>query len=217
MQAIVGDNPEMFYTPLGVFMPGTPMASKAGLDPYVGKRDYDRVKQEIKAAGYAGERTVLMVPTDYPQLKALGDVAADMMQRVGLNVDYAAIDWGTMLQRRNNKGPVEQGGWSAFVTGWTGGDWMNPAGHIAMRGNGDQPGAWPGWCVSPRIEALRNNWFAATTLADQQKICADIQQQCMIDVPFYSLGQFQQPTAYRSDLTGMLNGFATFWNIRRTT
>jgi peptide/nickel transport system substrate-binding protein len=38
----------------------------------------------------------------------------------------------------------------------------------------------------------------------------------MIDVPFYSLGQLLLPTAYRADLTGMLNGFATFWNIRRT-
>ena len=216
MQAIVGDNPDMFYTPVGVFTPGTPMASKAGLDAYVDKRDYDRVKQEIKAAGYAGERTVLLVPTDSPRLKLLGDVAADMMHRVGFNVDYAATDFGTLIQRRTNKGPVEQGGWSAFLTGGPGESFMTPADHIVMRGNGDQPSALAGWYVSPRIEALRNNWFAATTAADQQKICADIQQQCMIDVPFYSLGQLLVPTAYRADLTGMLNGFATFWNIRRT-
>ena len=95
MQAIVGDNPDMFYTPVGVFTPGTPMASKAGLDAYVGKRDYDRVKQEIKAAGYAGERTVLIVAADSSRLKVLGDVAADMMHRVGFNVDYAATDFGT--------------------------------------------------------------------------------------------------------------------------
>jgi peptide/nickel transport system substrate-binding protein len=216
IQAIVGDNPEMIYTPVGAFTPGTPMASRAGLEPLIGNRDYDRVKQEIKAAGYAGEKTVLMVPMDFPQLKALGDVAADMMQRVGLNVEYAAIDWGAMVQRRTNKGPVAQGGWSAFVTGWTGGDWLNPAGHIALRGNGDSPGAWPGWAVSPRIEQLRNDWFAAPDLAAQKKICADLQVQVMTDVPFFPLGQFQQPTAYRADLTGMLNGFATFWNIRRS-
>jgi hypothetical protein len=159
MQAVVGDNPDMFYTPAGVFTPGSPMASKAGLDAYVGKRDYDRVKQEIKAAGYAGERTVLIVPTDNPRVTVLGDVAADMMHRVGFNVDYAATDFGTLIQRRTNKGPVEQGGWSAFLTGASGQSWMNPADHIAMRGNGDQPSAMAGWYVSPRIEALRNNWF----------------------------------------------------------
>ena len=160
---------------------------------------------------------MLIVATDSPRLKLLGDVAADMVHRVGFNVDYAATDFNTLVQRRNNKGPVEQGGWSAFLTGASGQSWMNPADHIAMRGNGDQPSALAGWYVSPRIEALRNSWFAATTLADQQKICADIQQQCMIDVPFYSLGQLLVPTVYRADLTGMVNGFATFWNIRRTT
>jgi peptide/nickel transport system substrate-binding protein len=216
MQAIVGDRPNMYYTPLGIFTPGTPMASDVGLDVFKGKRDYAKVAEALKVAGYAGEKTVLMVPSDYATLKALGDVAADMMQKVGMNVDYVATDWGSMLQRRNNKGPVDQGGWSAFITGWTGGDWMNPVGHIAMRGNGNDPGAWPGWAVSPRIEQLRQDWLAAPDLAAQQKICADIQAQCLIDVPFYPLGQYQQPTAYRSDLTGMLNGFATFWNIRRS-
>ncbi len=215
MQAIVGDDAEMFHTPLGVFTPGTPMASEAGLEPYRGKRDYAKVKEELKAAGYAGEKTALLVPTDYITLKALGDVAADMMQKIGMNVDYVATDWNTMLQRRNNKGTPEQGGWSAFITGWAGSDWMNPAGHIAMRGNGDAPSAWPGWSVSPRIEELRQDWFDAPDLAAQQQICAKIQRQCMIDVPYYSLGQFQQPIAHRSDLVGVLPGFSTFWNVRR--
>jgi peptide/nickel transport system substrate-binding protein len=37
----------------------------------------------------------------------------------------------------------------------------------------------------------------------------------MVDVPYYPLGQYRQYTAYRSNLTGILNGFATFWNVRR--
>jgi peptide/nickel transport system substrate-binding protein len=215
MQAIVGNNPEMYYTPLGTFCPHTPMASDAGLEPMKGKRDYDKVKEMLKQAGYAGEKVVLMVPSDYVTLKALGDVAADSMQRVGMNVDYVVTDWGSMLQRRNKKDPVDQGGWSAFVTGWNGTDHLNPAGHIALRGNGDSPSAWPGWCVSPKLEELRNAWFAASDLASQQKICQDIQRQAMIDVPYVPLGQYIQPTAYRSDLTGILNGFATFWSVRR--
>ena len=139
-----------------------------------------------------------------------------MMQRCGMNVDYIATDWGSMLQRRNKKDPVEQGGWSAFITGWAGLDHLNPAGHIALRGNGDAPSAWPGWCVSPKLEEQRNAWFDAPDLAAQQKICADMQVQAMTDVPYWPLGQYIQPTAFRSDLTGLLNGFSTFWNIRRT-
>lgn len=214
MQAIVGSDKTM-YGPLGIFCPGTPMASDVGMEVLTGPRDYNKVKADLKAAGYAGEKAVLMVPVDYPQLKALGDVAADMMGRVGINVDYVVTDWGTMLQRRNKKDPPAQGGWSAFVTGWAGTDHLNPAGHIALRGNGDQPSAWPGWCVSPQLESMRNAWFDAPNLEAQQKICQDMQRQALIDVPYWPLGRYFQPTAYRTDITGVLPGFATFWNIKR--
>ncbi len=216
MQAIVGNDPSMYYTPLGTFCPKTPMASDAGLEPLKGPRDIARVKEMLKQAGYAGEKVVMLVATDYVQLKAMADVAADTMSRLGMNVDYVATDWGTMLQRRNKKDPIDQGGWNLFITGWAGTDHLNPAGHIAMRGNGDSPSSWPGWCVSPRIEALRNAWFDAPDVAAQQAICADLQRQCMQDVPYFPLGQYTQLTAYRTNLTGILNGFATFWNVRRS-
>ena len=217
MQAIVGDDPAMYHTPLGMFCPKTPMASDDGLEPLRGKRDYGKVKEMLKAAGYAGEKTVLMVPTDYVTLKALGDVMADTMARVGMNVDYVATDWGSMLQRRNKKEPIEQGGWSGFITGWAGTDHFSPPAHIALRGNGDQSGAWPGWCVSPELEQMRTAWFDAPDLKGQQEICRRMQVQAMKDVPYFPLGQFQTPTAFRSDITGVLNGFATFWNVRRST
>ncbi|MBV9811183.1 MAG: ABC transporter substrate-binding protein, partial [Acetobacteraceae bacterium] len=148
MQAVVGQDTSMYYTPLGVFCPKTPMASDVGLDPLKGPRDDASVRDMLKNAGYAGEKTVVMVPVDYPVLKALGEIAADTMQKCGMNVDFQAIDWGTMLQRRNKKDPVDHGGWSAFITGWAGLDHLNPASHIALRGNGDSPSSWPGWCVS---------------------------------------------------------------------
>lgn len=216
MQAIVGDDPSMYYAPLGIFCPGTPMASMAGLDPLKpGKRDYAKLKERLKAAGYANEKVALLVAMDYPQLKAMSDVCADTMKRIGINVDYIATDWSTMLQRRNKKDPLDKGGWSAFITGWTGVDHLNPAGHIALRGNGDQPSSWPGWCVSPQIESLRDAWFDAPDEAAQHAICEKIQLQAMKDVPYVPLGQYAQPTAYRTDITGVLSGFATFWNVRR--
>ena len=216
MQSIVGDDTSMYYTPLGIFCPGTPMASMAGLEPLKsGKRDYAKLKEELKQAGYAGETVALLVPTDYPALKNMSDVAADTMRRIGMTVDYIATDWSTMLQRRNKKDPVAQGGWSAFITGWTGVDHLNPAGHIALRGNGRDPSAWPGWCVSPEIERLRDAWFDAPDEAAQHAICEKIQVQAMQDVPYVPLGQYSQPTAFRTDIAGVLPGFATFWNVRR--
>ncbi|MBV8966041.1 MAG: hypothetical protein JO191_07680, partial [Mycobacteriaceae bacterium] len=34
------------------------------------------------------------------------------------------------------------------------------------------------------------------------------------EVPYYPLGQYKQPTAYRDRITGVLSGTATFWNVR---
>ena len=216
MEAIVGPDPSMYRVPVGFFCPGTPMASDAGLETFKGEHDDARAREALKAAGYNGEKVVLLAPGDYVFVKAVGDVAADMLQRIGMNVDYVVTDFGTMLQRRTKKDPVEQGGWSLFVSGFSGIEQMNPVGHIPLRGNGDQPGAWPGWSVSPELERLRTAWLAAPGLAAQKAICADMQKQAMLDVPYMPVGLYIQPTAYRADLTGVLGGFATFWNVARS-
>ena len=168
----------------------------------------------LKQAGYAGEKVVMLVATDYPQFKAIGDVAADMMTPVRHERGLRRHRLGHDAAAPQQQGPVDQGGWSCFFTGWEGLDHMNPSNHYAIRGNGNDSSAWPGWCVSPRLEELRNAWFDAPDQAAQKKICQDMQLQCMVDAPSLPLGQYIQPTAYRTSLTGVLNGFATFWNVR---
>jgi peptide/nickel transport system substrate-binding protein len=215
MQALVGpDDPSLLHVPLGFFCPGTPMASEDGLAPLMGPRDPARVREALKAAGYKGETVLLMVPSNTPALLSQGEVAADMFKQAGMNVEVYAVEFNAMLQRRNRKGPVSEGGWSAFVTNWAGTDWLNPAGHIALRGNGEA--GYAGWATMPRIEELRDAWFRAPDEAAQKAICRDIQLQAMQDVPYYPLGQYLQPTAYRTSITGVLDGFATFWNVRPT-
>src|SRR5689334_23985357 len=44
-------------------------------------------RSELKAAGYNGEKVVLLAATDFPVLKAMSDVGADMLQKAGMNVD----------------------------------------------------------------------------------------------------------------------------------
>ncbi|MBY0335241.1 MAG: ABC transporter substrate-binding protein [Acetobacteraceae bacterium] len=214
MQALVGANEtSLFQVPLGFFGPGTPLATDAGLDPLRGPRHYDRVREALQAAGYRGEPVVVMVPsTSQPNL-AVGPVVVDQFRRAGLNIEIFSIEFNAMLQRRNRRDPVAAGGWSGFVTNWAGMDWLNPAGHFSLRGNGDA--GWPGWPTMPRMEALRDSWFTAPDLAAQQAIAREMQLEAMREVPFYPLGQYLQPTAWRTSLTGILPGFATFWNVRR--
>ena len=213
MIAVMGADPALRKVPCGFFPPNSPMASDAGMAVLTGRRDDDRARRELRVAGYKGETVALMVPTDYPNLKAASDVAAEMMKRAGMDVDYQAADWGTVTQRRASKKPPTEGGWNAFCTAPSGDDLATPATNFPLRGNGGQ--AWFGWPTSPRIEALRDQWLDTSDFAAQKRIAAEIQAQAFEDVPYLPLGLFYNPSAYRADLTGILRGFPIFWNMRR--
>ncbi len=214
MAAVAGDDPANRTVPSGYFTPNTPMASDAGMDVLKGKRDLDAVKKEIAAAGYKGERVVLMAPTDIISLKALADVGADMLAKVGFNLDYTAMDWGSVVQRRAKKEPIDQGGWSIFITTWTGDDHFNPVGHLFLRGLGAEGGTM-GWPKSERIEVLRDEWIAAPDLAAQKRLAAEIQKQAFIDVPYVPLGQFKGLSVHNKRVTGIQTGWPMFWGVKR--
>lgn len=213
MTAVMGEDRSLWRDGAGMFTPGTPLASDAGMEALTGPRDPDRARRLLQGAGYRNERVALIVPTDFPNLKAMADVCADMLRRIGMNVDYQATDWGTLLTRRAKKDPVDAGGWSLFVTFGAGVDQATPAANLMLRANGAN--AWFGWPDDPEIERLRDAWFAAEGLDAQKAIAAELQRRAFETVPYVPLGQYFQATAYRTSLTGMLSGFSIFWNVRK--
>lgn len=213
MEAVAGNDHALWDTPVGFFTPGTPLASDVGLDVFKGPRDMTKVKAALKAAGYGGEKVVLLGANDLPVVKAECDVGADMMTRAGINLDYVQADWGTVVTRRAKKDPPDKGGWNVFYTGTRGLDQINPANHIALRENGAD--AWPGWPNSPRMEALRAEWFAAADLDAQKRIAIEMQKQALLDVPYIPLGHYLTPTAYRKTLADVVDGVPVFWGVHR--
>ena len=210
MTAVAGDDPAYQIAPIGFFGPNTPMASDTGLDVFRGPRDFARIKAEIKAAGYNGEKVVLLVPTNSLAQKPLGDIAFDMFQQIGLNVEYAGTDFGGVLARQVSKAPVAERGWSAGATNYQSIDWLNPAGNTNLRGDG----LAVGWYKSDRMGELRSRWLAASDVGEQKRICRDIQALAFQEVPYVPLGVYKQPTAFRTSITGIMNGTAVFWNVR---
>ncbi len=120
-----------------------------------------------------------------------------------------------MVQRRSKMDPIDQGGWNLFCINDNGVNQLNPASHLWLRGNGKA--AAPGWPTSPALESLRDRWLQAADLEAQKKLAVEMQRQAFQDVPYIPLGQSIAPTAYRSDIVGVLNGQPTFWNVRRST
>ncbi|SDA24620.1 peptide/nickel transport system substrate-binding protein [Methylobacterium sp. UNC378MF] len=213
MQAVTGTDPKLIHVPTGFFCPGLPMASDVGLDVLTSKRDYEGAKKALAAAGYKGEKVVLMGASDFPSLKALADVAADMLTRAGFNVDYQVMDWGSVVQRRAKKDPVAQGGWSAFCTFWAGLDQANPAVSAFLRGTGQS--AAVGWPTSEKIEALRDQWLDAPDAAARKQLAGTLQQQAFTDLPYLPLGQYFNQTSFKPSLTSVLNGVPVFWNVKK--
>ncbi len=213
MTAAWGTDRRLWKDGVGVFSPGSPMDSQVGMAALTSKRDFDKVKRDLLAAGYKGEKIVLLGASDYPDINSLALVAQDMLKRVGMNVDLQAEDWGTTVQRRGSRKPPAEGGWNIFFTYLNGTNNDNPAGQLGIRGNG--PKAWFGWPSMPKIEALRAAWFEAPDLAAQKQICEDIQLEFFKQAPYLPLGCRYAPTAYSSSLTGVRSSFIQFYDVRR--
>jgi peptide/nickel transport system substrate-binding protein len=209
MAAVAGSEPNAWRDGVGFFCPDTPLAE--GLPPILREADAANSKRALAEAGYRGEPVVLLAATDFPAINAMAQVGGAMLRQIGMNVDYQAIDWGTVQQRRISKEPVGSGGWSLFFTFVAGADTFNPAVHSYIRGNG--AAGTPGWTESRPLEQQRNAWLSAQTLAEQKAACLEIHKLCQIDVPYIPLGQFFQPSAYRWNVRKILNGFPTFYNV----
>ncbi|RKK04107.1 ABC transporter substrate-binding protein [Pseudoroseomonas wenyumeiae] len=214
MAAAVGAEPELFHVPAGVFTPGLPMSSDAGMEVLTRPRDIAKARQLVQESGYKGEKVLLMSPSDYPVQAAHAQVAAALFKELGLNVEFASMDWGTLVQRRSSKELPDKGGWTAFTTTYEGLTVADPSSNVPLRGNGAQ--AWFGWPTSPRLEALREEWLDAPDTAEQKRIAAEMQRIAFEEVPFIPLGQLYYPTAHRTELRDIVPAsFPIFWNVRR--
>ncbi len=213
MTAASGTDRKLWRDGVGYFLPGGPMASDAGMAALTAPRNLDQARRAVAASGYAGEKLALLAPTDFPSINAMSEVAGDLLRKLGVNLDYQAIDWGTALKRINSQEPVEKGGWSAICTYTAGINTLNPAVHAYLRGAG-KTGLW-GWPESPEIEGLRSTWFEGVSGDAERELGRRMQEAAFRDVPYMPTGIFFQPTAHRSTISGLPKMFAQFYGVRR--
>jgi peptide/nickel transport system substrate-binding protein len=212
MRAVMGDDRSSWRICRSQYPCGTTYGTEVDLP--VQKGDLETAKKMIKEAAYDGQKAVIINPTDFPTIGPLGDITYDMLKKIGINADLQSTDWGSVVQRRATKEPVEKGGWSVFHTWFTGGFILNPVVTAPFRGQGAT--AWFGWYGNPKIEQLTQEWLDAEDDDGRKKIAAAIQLENYAQVPTVTLGQFQIPTAYRKSLAGKLEATGPmFWNVRR--
>ena len=208
LDAVIGS--EKYYrTCPAIFMcGGTPFESSVGAP----RPDAERARQLLKESGYDGRPVVVLDPTDSPYAHAPALVTAELLKRIGANVDLQAMDWSTMVARRANKNAVGQGGWHIFHTWATGFDVVTPAVNAWIGGAGDK--AWFGWPTSEPMEKLRAEFTRQPDPAKQKQLTDQIQQLTYDEVPYVPWGQFVVPNAFRKNVHGVLPFGATLlWNI----
>jgi peptide/nickel transport system substrate-binding protein len=171
-----------------------PMASNSGTEIISApKPDLTSLGKRLHDAGYQGERIILMSASDQVVQNAQCNVAMDLMQKLGMEVDLAVMDWGTLVQRRASKAPPDKGGWNMFITAWSGLDMTTPITNQTLRSNG--PKAWFGWPDLPPVQSLIDVWVEPPDVPSQERIAAEIQAKALEWVPYFPTGQYFTHTA----------------------
>ena len=213
MQAVAGEDKTYWKTGIGWLPAGSPWANGAGQAALKTKAP-GQVKADLAAAGYAGEKVVLMIGSDIPDIMSAGQVVADALQKAGINLDVQVVDWGTVVQRRISRKPLAEGGYSAFVVPTPGYYIADPATAPNLRGTGELPAN--GFTRSAAIEALYGRWIDLPDDSVKTALAPEIEAQYSRDVPFVPLGQYFLPTVHRRSLSGMVpGGLIKFWGVTK--
>ena len=214
MQALVGDQADLKRTGVGVFAPGSPFETKAGMQ-HLGPKSPAEIKALLKSAEYANERLVLLHPTDNVTTDLMIQIIARRLTEAGFIIDDQIMDVATFVQRRNSRETVEKDGWSLLLATAPAADMVSPLINLALRTGA---AAWNGWPVeNPALEAVREQWIDSGDAAEQKRLAARIQETTLEDVLYVPLGHFVRNSAWRSNVSGILKcNVPVMWNVSKS-
>jgi peptide/nickel transport system substrate-binding protein len=214
MRAYVGGDDSLWKPMTGYFVPGTPLYTDDGGDILKGPRKMEAAKRLLADSGYAGEPVALMAAQDIAYMKGWGDVTVDLLKRLDMKVDLAAVDFGTVIARRAQKSPPRQGGWQMFLTSYYGVDFADPTNRF-LRANGND-GA-NGWANNPQIEAEIAAWYNSTRLDEEKTIVRRLNKLAVEHVVFAPLGVLLRHYAWRKNVSGIVQApLPIFWGVSKT-
>ncbi|MER9965115.1 ABC transporter substrate-binding protein [Mesorhizobium sp. M0045] len=178
--------------------------------------DQEKAKQLFKEAGYAGEKVVILQPSNVESISNASQLLAAALRKIGVNAELAPSDWGGVVARRANKGPVESGGWSIFITDasdFSFGDPIVSSSYLAANG----VEGWFGWVKNDEYQALLAKWLDVETIEERKALARKMQQLWWDFVGIVFLGQVVSPIARRKTLTGLIGvpDYVPMWNMQK--
>ncbi|MGX5832288.1 ABC transporter substrate-binding protein [Mesorhizobium sp. 43Arga] len=207
--------PEYISAVTSIFGNHTPYSNDENTGWYKKGGDPEKAKQLFKEAGYAGEKVVILQSTDWPEASNCSQLLAATLRKIGVNAELAPSDWGGLVARRANNGPVENGGWSIFITNESDYERSDPVGNPTLSANGEK--GWFGWPKSDEYEALRAKWSNVDTLEERKALARKMQQEYWNFAGTVLLGEVVSPIARRKALTGLIGmpAILPMWNMQK--
>ena len=114
MTALAGD-PKHWNVCASFFTCGGPMANEDGSQILTGPHDFAAAKRLIAEAGYKGEKITVLDSVELNNSHIPALITADLLKRLGLNVELVSADWSAISARRASKKPPDQGGWNVLA------------------------------------------------------------------------------------------------------
>ncbi|WP_192249582.1 ABC transporter substrate-binding protein [Mesorhizobium silamurunense] len=212
---VISPDPKYGHTVTSMFGNETPVSNNENTGWFKRGGDSERAKQLFQEAGYAGEKVVILQPTNWGAGENASQVLAAALRKIGVNAELAPSDWGGIVARRANKGPVEEGGWSLFMTTEPEAILGNVITDFTLQMSGEK--AWYGWPQNDEYEALRVKWADVETLEERKALARQMQRIWWEYVPQVLLGQIVVPIARRKNLTGLIGVPAWYpmWNMQK--
>src|SRR5207302_8468333 len=119
-----------------------------------------RARQLLQQAGDEGQKVILINTHAIAVIGAPGGVTANTLRKIGMTVELADSDWGTLVARRAKKEPPDQGGWHIFHTTSSGASVYSPLTNFTID-SGCGRTNWFGWPCDETAEKLRRAYIMA--------------------------------------------------------
>lgn len=178
--------------------------------------DPEKAKELFQEAGYAGEKVVIVQVTNIAWMSNVAQYVAHTLRKIGVNAEPNPTDWGAVTARLDNKGSVDEGGWSIYPTADVDFAMGDVLGNPIFLANGDK--AWYGWPHNDEYEALYARWATVATLEERQSLAREMQRVWWGFVGSVYLGATTLPVARRASLTGLIGMpvIVPMWNMQKS-
>ncbi|PCK76849.1 ABC transporter substrate-binding protein [Rhizobium sophoriradicis] len=213
---VTAPDPKYGHVVTSIFGNNGPYTNDENTGWYKPGGDPEKAKQLFKDAGYAGEKVVILQPTNIASISNAAQLLASTLRKIGVDAELAPSDWGGLVKRRTNNGPIESGGWSIFITDDSNAALSSPTSQIFLSANGEA--GWYGWPKSDEYEALRAKWPYLESLEERKALARKMQRVWWDFSGDVLLGQIVGPIARRktlSDLIEMQSALVAMWNIKK--